>query len=176
MATIRTPLHDRQNAQCEPMTRLQVANTLKQAVVGYYAHLGFSCYEELGVVPWGKRRLDVFALNMKGTYIGVEVKSCLADYATDGKWTEYLEHVNKFYFCFSQRMYDKHQKRLKADCAEHGAGIMVLCEKSGRIRVVRNATRRTMDKQNKLRLLLKTAWRGGKSKRTHKRRTRLYLT
>lgn len=157
------------------LNRAETTEILRKAIVSYYAHKNFSCYSELGVVPWGKRRLDVFAMSMKGQYVGVEIKSCLADYRADDKWHEYLEHVNKFYFCFSQRMYEKHKEELNSTCKAKGVGIFVLCERSGHLRVVLNAKRHTMDKDNKLRLLLKVAWRGGESRRTHRRRQRYFL-
>lgn len=156
--------------------RRTTADLLKQAVVGYYAHKTFSCYVELGVVPWGKRRLDVFAMNTKGLFIGVEIKSCVADFKNDDKWQEYLEHVNFFYFCVTEPVYAKLEKEFKHLCKEHGIGVMVLDTKMGYIRVVKSAKRRDVEKRNKLRLLLKVAWRGGESKRTIKRRTRLFLT
>lgn len=156
--------------------RINTTETLRQAVVSYYAHKRFSCYSELGVIPWGKRRLDVFAMNMKGRFVGVEIKSCLADYRADTKWRDYLEHVNKFYFCIPEPLLRKIKDELVRECKAVGAGIMVLCEKNGYIRVVLNAKDRDMDRKNKIRLLLKVAWRGGESRRTHKRRTRLYLT
>ena len=158
------------------VNRAFITSTLRQAVIHYYAHKRFSCYAELGVLPWGKRRLDVFAMNMKGRFVGVEIKSCLADYRTDLKWREYLEHVNKFYFCIPATLYDKIGDELRATCRAVGAGIMILNALTGHIEIKLNARDRDMDRKNKIRLLLKVAWRGGESKRTIKRRKRLYLT
>jgi hypothetical protein len=44
------------------------------------------------------RRVDVAALDRRGTFIVVEIKSSLADYRTDGKWPEYLAFCDAFYF------------------------------------------------------------------------------
>jgi hypothetical protein len=38
------------------------------------------------------------ALTSSGEIWIVETKSCLADYACDQKWPEYLEYCDKFYF------------------------------------------------------------------------------
>jgi len=157
-----------------PGERRTTADILKRAAVEHYAHKTYSCYVELGVLPWGKRRLDVFALNTKGHYVGIETKSCVADYNTDSKWREYLEHVNSFYFCVTEAVYAKLEERLRVDCKETGAGVMILTS-NGFIKVVINAKKHKMCKENKLRLLLKVAWRGGESKRTIKRRTRFLL-
>lgn len=158
----------------EKMTRAIIANTLKDAVVSYYAHKNFSCYRELGVVPWGKRRMDVFCINMKGEMIGVEIKSCYQDFNADQKWTEYLEHVNKFYFCVPLSVYDDHKHEFKHICKQHKCGLFVLGP-NGYLTNMISASKQKMDKSNKLRLLLKVAWRGGESKRTHKRRKRLFI-
>lgn len=44
------------------------------------------------------RRADVMALTQKGEIWIVETKSCLADYACDEKWPDYLEFCDRFYF------------------------------------------------------------------------------
>lgn len=48
-------------------------------------------------LPTG-RRADVAALDAGGDILIVEVKSCREDYAADGKWHEYLEFADRFYF------------------------------------------------------------------------------
>ncbi|SOD91957.1 MmcB family DNA repair protein [Caenispirillum bisanense] len=44
------------------------------------------------------RRVDVMALAPDGSLLVVEVKSCAADYLSDGKWEEYLEYCDAFTF------------------------------------------------------------------------------
>lgn len=171
MATIRKRLQQ----PAERMTRAMITTTLNDAVVSYYAHKNFSCYRELGVLPWGKRRMDVFCINMKGQMIGVETKSCWQDFKTDDKWHDYLEHVNKFYFCVPESVYIAHESEFKAACRERSCGLFVL-GRDGYLNNRISAKKHKMDKSNKLRLLLKVAWRGGESRRTHKRRRRLYIT
>ncbi|QGZ93218.1 MmcB family DNA repair protein [Terricaulis silvestris] len=44
------------------------------------------------------RRADVMALTPHGEIWIVETKSCLADYACDEKWPDYLEYCDRFFF------------------------------------------------------------------------------
>ena len=44
------------------------------------------------------RRVDVIALDRKGLFSVVEVKSSVADFRSDNKWHEYLEFCDRFYF------------------------------------------------------------------------------
>lgn len=48
------------------------------------------------------RRADVFALSPKGHMVIVEVKSCLADFAVDQKWQDYLEFCDQYYFAVDE--------------------------------------------------------------------------
>lgn len=174
MATVR----NKPVQKIEPskvMSRKEIAETLKKAVISYYAHKNYSVYIEFGIIPDGKRMLDCFVLNMKGETIGVEIKSCKIDYEKDLKWRDYLPYTNKFYFCISQKLYDQHGEKIKEDTKELGVGIMVLTI-YGHIQVVQNAKKKKVDKKERKRILIKAAWRGGESKRIHKRRTRHYIT
>ena len=47
------------------------------------------------------RRVDVMAVDASGGIAIVEVKSDLADYRADGKWHEYLDFCDLFYFAVS---------------------------------------------------------------------------
>lgn len=44
------------------------------------------------------RRADVMGLAANGELWIVETKSCLADYAVDAKWPEYIEYCDRFFF------------------------------------------------------------------------------
>lgn len=44
------------------------------------------------------RRADLIALNETGAIWIVEIKSCLADFRADLKWTEYRDYCDRFYF------------------------------------------------------------------------------
>jgi hypothetical protein len=61
-----------------------------------FLELGHSSVAELSL-PNG-RRADVVALSPEGMLAIVEVKSCLADFRADGKWEDYLDFCDRFYF------------------------------------------------------------------------------
>ena len=44
------------------------------------------------------RRLDIAALGTGGEILGVEIKVALADLRGDGKWPDYLDYCDLFYF------------------------------------------------------------------------------
>jgi hypothetical protein len=54
------------------------------------------------------RRLDVAALGPDGTMLGVEIKVALADLRGDGKWPEYLDFCEQFYFAIPPDFPDEH--------------------------------------------------------------------
>tara|TARA_B100000700_G_scaffold101966_1_gene114981 strand:+ start:29697 stop:30188 length:492 start_codon:yes stop_codon:yes gene_type:complete len=159
------------------MSRKHTTATLTQAAVHYLSHKRYSCHIEIGVEAWGKKRLDVLALNTKGDLIGCEVKSCPADYRTDKKWKTYLPYTNRLYMVFSQKLCqnEKFMKKVRPELKEHGVGIMMLSEKTGYVQVKLNAKKRQVDPTVLQELVLRMAWRGGESRRTIKRRKRLYL-
>jgi hypothetical protein len=65
-----------------------------------FLELGHSSVAEL-TLPNG-RRADLVALSPDGTFTIVEVKSCLADFRADGKWEDYLEFCDRFYFAVDE--------------------------------------------------------------------------
>ena len=44
------------------------------------------------------RRADVLALDARGRFTIVEIKTSLADFRSDAKWTDYLEFCDFYYF------------------------------------------------------------------------------
>lgn len=162
----------------EKMSRALVTEILTRAATHYWAHKRYSCHVELGVEAWGKRRIDLIALNTKGQLIGCEVKSCVADYKTDKKWRNYLPYVNKMYMVFSEKLYSnsKFMAKVGPELKAEGVGIMVLSEKSGHIYVAKNAKKSEVQPEVLQAMLLRMAWRGGESRRTLKQRRRLYIT
>ena len=48
------------------------------------------------------RRADVVALSSGGDIVIVEIKSCLVDFQTDGKWPEYRPYCDRLYFAVAQ--------------------------------------------------------------------------
>lgn len=63
------------------------------------------------------RRADVIAVDEAGRVIIVEVKTSVADFRSDGKWPEYLDYCDSFYFAVPD---DFPRDLLPADC-----GVMV---------------------------------------------------
>src|SRR6476659_4399682 len=61
--------------------------------------LGHAVVTELALA--NGRRADVVALSPGGDIWIVEIKSCLLDFQTDGKWQEYLDFCDRLYFAVS---------------------------------------------------------------------------
>ena len=72
------------------------------------------------------RRVDVIGLDASGAIAIVEVKSCLADFRSDGKWPEYMDYCDRFYFAVAT---DFPREVLPGDCGlmiadAYGAAIL----------------------------------------------------
>ena len=74
----------------------QAAAALQRGVCRAFRALGSSVVTELPLA--NGRRADVVGLSPSGDIVIVEIKSCLTDYRTDGKWHEYLEFCDRLYF------------------------------------------------------------------------------
>jgi hypothetical protein len=73
-----------------------IAFKLARGVSRAFEQLGYGTLME---VPLGSgRRADVMAIDDKGKTVIVEIKSCLVDFRTDGKWHEYRDWCDHFYF------------------------------------------------------------------------------
>jgi hypothetical protein len=81
-----------------PFDRRQspVAAELQRGLCRALRSLGLSVVTELPLA--NGRRADVVALSGGGDVVIVEIKSCLLDYQTDGKWQDYLEFCDRLYF------------------------------------------------------------------------------
>ena len=66
-----------------------IAAELQRGVCRAFRARGLSVVTELSLA--NGRRADVVALSPSGDIAIVEIKSCLLDYQTDGKWQDYLE-------------------------------------------------------------------------------------
>jgi len=77
----------------------EIAAEIQRGVCRALRALGLSVVTEL---PLAKgRRADVVGLSPSGDVLIVEIKSCLLDYRTDGKWQDYLELCDRLYFAVS---------------------------------------------------------------------------
>jgi hypothetical protein len=73
-----------------------VAAELQRGVCRRFRAEGYSVVTELSLA--NGRRADVVALSGGGDITIIEIKSCLIDYQTDGKWQDYLEFCDRLYF------------------------------------------------------------------------------
>jgi hypothetical protein len=121
---------------------------------------------EIAVLPWGKRRADILAMNFKGTRVViVEIKSSVADLRGDKKWHEYLPHSTQMYFAFTRDTWDKIKKKDLVP-ADKSVGILVLDPFPNywhySVKVARKAKIRELDQQAIHGLALRLAYRGAK--------------
>lgn len=65
------------------------------------------------------RRADLMGIDAKGRVIIVEIKVSKADLLGDGKWTDYLDHCDRFYWGLSHH--------LDRECMETGAFLPERC-------------------------------------------------
>ena len=74
----------------------KAAAEIQRGVCRAFRTLGHSIVTELPLA--NGRRADVVGLSPSGDVLIVEIKSCLIDYRTDGKWHEYLDYCDRLYF------------------------------------------------------------------------------
>jgi hypothetical protein len=73
-----------------------VAAELQRGICRALRTLGHAVVTELCLA--NGRRADVVALSPGGDIWIVEIKSCLVDFQTDGKWPDYLPYCDRLYF------------------------------------------------------------------------------
>lgn len=147
------------------MSRKEVTKVLTQAASHYFIQKLYAVFYEFGVGKWGKRRLDLLCLHPNLNVVGVEVKSCKADYTTDKKWMEYLAFTNKLYLMLPPALIaSPFYEKILEDIKPHGVGVMSLTP-YGNVYVVKPAKHREIDDLTTGKLLVKMAWRGGASRR-----------
>lgn len=69
---------------------------VRRGVQRLYAELGAVILPELPLATG--RRADLVVLGPKGEFIIIEVKSSVEDFRADGKWPDYQQHCDRFYF------------------------------------------------------------------------------
>ena len=172
--------HEKRESKAEgsvKMSRADITAALYKALTFYYAKKTCSVHKEVGVVPWGRRRVDALAIDFPGNFYGIEIKSCLADYRQDGgKWRDYLPHINRLYFLFppsvtKSRCYPEIRAELKAE----GVGILVLSETTGKISCSQKAKFRPLAITAKYRMYRKLAWLAGEAKHNISRTQRVFI-
>jgi len=147
--------------------RKQITVALQRATIGYYTKKNFGVNVELGVMPWGKRRVDVIAVNRKGHIVICEIKSSKQDFVTDKKFLEYLPFCNQMYIVVYQeelKWMKSHIKRLK----QYKIGVHILTDDGVLVNHLR-APHRNMKGKIKREIVLRLAWRNAEfSKRNTK--------
>lgn len=79
-----------------PPSRPDATNAITRGVVRLFCELGLAPLIEF-TLPNG-RRADIAGLDAGGRLIIAEVKSCRADFDSDGKWSDYIPFCDCFYF------------------------------------------------------------------------------
>lgn len=79
-----------------PLSRPDVTALLARGVTRLLMDHGLAPALEVPLA--NGRRADVMALTPQGEIWIVETKSCLADYACDAKWPDYLDYCDRFFF------------------------------------------------------------------------------
>lgn len=83
-----------------PLSRPDVTALLARGVVRLLADHGLASILEMPLA--NGRRADVMALTTSGEIWIVETKSCLADFACDEKWPDYLEYCDRYFFAVTE--------------------------------------------------------------------------
>lgn len=106
----------------------------------YYATKGYAVSREVGLPHFyevtagkgrgetkalSKQRADFMAINKAMEVVIVETKSCLADFTSDKKWRNYLEHCGKFYFAADEETAPKIAERLHAEGQDYVGVISI---------------------------------------------------
>ena len=84
---------------CSPpdmSNRRRTTLELTRGVCRLFETLGFATLREFKLP--NKRRVDVIAMDSKGNFSIIEVKSTVGDYKTDNNWLDYLPYCQQFYF------------------------------------------------------------------------------
>lgn len=172
MAIIKTKQKMYDNLSKPKLARPAITNILTEATIDYYTKLRYGVYKEIGIIRWGNLRADIFAVSLKGQFVGVEIKSCKADFDTDHKMTNYLQYFDKFYICCPYYLVDYVKERIP----NKQIGIFTLTN-DGYLTCVRCAkSMKGPTQKERNRLLLKLAWRGADyNKRNRPRRQRRYF-
>jgi hypothetical protein len=75
---------------------IRLAERLARGVCRLFEDLGYAALTEFSLT--NGRRVDVIAIDGRGGTSIVEIKSSVQDFRSDGKWQEYLDFCDRFYF------------------------------------------------------------------------------
>lgn len=148
-----------------PGVRQKTADALTHMVVMHWVKRGAACFVQQGVNRWGKLRADVIAMWLNGNITITEVKSCRADFVSDGKWSQYQEYCDRLYFAFPHDI---------GVTVPKGVGVL-MPNKVGHLRATQGATETRMSPKLRKELIVRLAWRAGTYSKRNTRRTRVFL-
>jgi hypothetical protein len=80
----------------DPLADARTAAAVARGICRLFARNGIWCLPEMPLR--GGRRADLMGIDAKGHVIIVEIKVSRADLMGDGKWTDYLEHCDRFFW------------------------------------------------------------------------------
>jgi len=83
-------------ARAAQEAEIRLAERLARGITRLFEDMGCAAIAEFSLA--NGRRVDVIALDAQGMTSIVEIKSSVPDFRSDGKWQEYLEFCDRFYF------------------------------------------------------------------------------
>jgi hypothetical protein len=75
---------------------LKAAQAVARGICRLFARNDIWCLSEMPLRS--NRRADLMGIDAKGQLVIVEIKVSRADLLGDGKWTDYLDHCDRFYW------------------------------------------------------------------------------
>jgi hypothetical protein len=75
---------------------LRTAQAVARGICRLFARNDIWCLSEMPLRS--NRRADLMGIDAKGQLVIVEIKVSRADLLGDGKWTDYLDHCDRFYW------------------------------------------------------------------------------
>lgn len=157
-------------------TRKEVADALKRAAAFLFLRYGYSCSFELGLESWGSRRADVIGSKISGQVVIVEIKSSVADLRGDHKMASYIKHCDRFYLCFTDKVWQKVKAKDELlEMVPKKAGVIAL-QPDGWAKIVRPCKTKGMTEEARMLVLARLAWRNGElSRRVKRARERVFI-
>ena len=83
-------------AAAEQAIELRAAQAVARGICRLFARNDIWCLPEMPLRS--SRRADLMGIDAKGHLVIVEIKVSRADLLGDGKWTDYLDHCDRFYW------------------------------------------------------------------------------
>lgn len=79
----------------------ELTNAVAQGVERLLRQMGLSTIREFTLA--NGRRADIAGLSRKGEIVLVEIKVSVADFRADGKWPDYLDFCDRFFFAVPEQ-------------------------------------------------------------------------